>query len=157
MNTSQDYPRAGLLRRLAALLYDAFLVAAIWMLLGFIVQFFFGPESNQVVGDRVQTNPVQGTILFILMLASCTLFYCYFWMRSGQTLGMLAWRLRVENEDGFTLTLSQALRRFALAWPAFLLFGLGYLWLYVDAQGDALHDRWSGSRVVVVPRDHRPF
>lgn len=156
-SSQQSHPRAGLLRRLAALLYDAFLVAAIWMLLGYIVQLFFGPESNQVVGDRVETNPVQGAILFSLMLGSCALFYCYFWIRSGQTLGMLAWRLRVEDGQGNNISARQALLRFVLAWPAFLLLGLGYFWLYLDNKGDALHDRWSGSRVVVVPRAHRPF
>ncbi|SVC33493.1 uncharacterized protein METZ01_LOCUS286347, partial [marine metagenome] len=29
------HPRAGLWRRIAALLYDGFLIAAIWVLLGF--------------------------------------------------------------------------------------------------------------------------
>jgi len=155
--TTENLPRAGLLRRLAALLYDAFLVAAILWLVGSIVQIFFGPESNQLVGDRVETNPVQGAILFTLMIGSFVLFNCYFWMRSGQTLGMLAWRLRVEDQQGKNVSLAQALLRLALAVPSLLVFGLGYLWLYLDKQGDAAHDRLSGTRVVVVPRSHRPF
>ncbi|MBT5718876.1 MAG: RDD family protein, partial [Gammaproteobacteria bacterium] len=32
------------MRRMAALLYDGFLVAAIWMVLGFALQLFVGPE-----------------------------------------------------------------------------------------------------------------
>ena len=44
-----ELPRAGLLRRLAALLYDMFLVAAIWMLLGFILQLIIGTDNNQII------------------------------------------------------------------------------------------------------------
>lgn len=152
-----DYPRAGLWRRLAALLYDAFLVAAIWMLLGYIVQFAFGVDSNQVIDGQVQTNPVQDAVLFTLMLGSCFGFYCYFWIRSGQTLGMIAWRLKLITNENELVTIFIALKRFLLAWPAFFALGIGYLWLYVDKQGDALHDKLSGTKVVLVPRSHRPF
>lgn len=151
------YPRAGLWRRLAALLYDGFLVAAIWMFLGYIVQFIFGVDSNQLVDGRVQTDPIQDVVLFTLMLGSAAGFYCYFWLRSGQTLGMLAWRLQVQNRHGGKLSLQQALWRFVLAWPAFFAAGLGYLWLYLDSNKDAVHDRLSGTKVVLVPRTHRPF
>ena len=40
-----DFPVAGLWRRLAALLYDGFLVAAIWMVLGYLIQFAFGTDT----------------------------------------------------------------------------------------------------------------
>lgn len=152
-----DLPRAGLLRRLAALVYDAFLVAAIWMLLGYIVVAIFGTESNQVVNEQVQTDPIQDVILFTLMVASCTGFYLYFWLRSGQTLGMLAWRLRLEDRDGSLVTPVQGLKRFFAAWPAFFCLGIGYFWLYFDGNGDTLHDRLCRTRVVLVPRSKRPL
>ncbi len=152
-----ELPRAGLLRRLAALLYDAFLVAAIWMLLGYIVVAIFGTESNQVINEQVQTDPVQDFVLFTLMVASCTGFYLYFWLRSGQTLGMLAWRLRLENIDGTLVTPTQGLKRFIAAWPAFFCLGIGYFWLYFDANRDTLHDRLCKTRVVLVPRSKRPL
>ncbi|MCG8413908.1 MAG: RDD family protein [Pseudomonadales bacterium] len=151
------YPRAGLWRRLAALLYDAFLVAAIWMLLGYVVQLLLGVDSNQVVDGQVQTDPLRDALLFSLMLGSSFGFYCYFWMRSGQTLGMIAWRLKVVGQDNELLSISSALKRFLLAWPAMLLFGAGYLWLYFDENKDAMHDRLSKTKVLLVPRSHRPF
>ena len=151
------WPRAGLWRRLAALLYDAFLVAAIWMLLGFLVQLGFGVDGNQVVDGRVHTEPHRDGLLFSLMLASCAGFYCYFWTRSGQTLGMMAWRLQVVGRDNRLLTPGRALQRFVLAWPALLAGGAGYLWLYLDPNGDALHDRLSRTKVVLVPKSRRCF
>ncbi|MFM1896690.1 MAG: hypothetical protein RLZZ385_1764 [Pseudomonadota bacterium] len=145
-------PTAGLLRRLGALLYDSFLVVAIWMLIGYTVQLFVGPDTSTLVDGRVQTDPVLDALLFTLMLGSCVGFYAWFWCRGGQTLGMLAWRIKVVNHQGGLISLPQALLRFVLAWPAFLCLGMGYLWLYVDPNGDALHDRLSRTRVIVLPR-----
>ncbi|WP_284450395.1 RDD family protein [Spongiibacter tropicus] len=153
---SSDYPRAGLWRRLAALLYDGFLVTAIWFLLGYLMQLVFG-TGNELVDGQVQTNALQSNLLFALMLASASGFYIWFWTRSGQTLGMIAWRLRAQSVDNHLLSPQQGLVRWLLAWPSFACFGLGFLWLYLDPNGDALHDRWSGSKVVVLPKSHSPF
>lgn len=152
-----NLPRAGLLRRLAALLYDGFLVVAIWFLLGYLMQLFVGPDTNRLVDGQVQTDPLLDSILFPMMVLSAIGFYTWFWMQSGQTLGMIAWRLRTESTQGGLINLRQALLRWSLAWPAFLLLGAGYLWLYLDPNGDALHDRLSGTKVVLLPKSHRPF
>jgi len=142
---------------MAALLYDAFLVAAIWMLVGFVVELIAGTDSNQLVDGRVQTDPLVSNILFILMLASSSGFYLWFWTRSGQTLGMIAWRIKLVDDHEQLINLRQGIVRFLAAWHAFFLFGSGYLWLYIDTNGDALHDKFSKTRVVVVPKSHRPF
>lgn len=155
--TAAELPAAGLWRRLAALLYDGFLVVAIWFLLGYIMQAIFGSDSNQLVDGQVQTDPLQDSILFTLMLASALGFYGWFWVRSGQTLGMIAWRIRTQTRDGHLISPRQALLRWLLAWPSFICLGLGYLWLYVDSNGDAAHDRLSGTRVVLLPKSYRPF
>jgi len=150
-------PSAGLLRRLAALLYDGFLVVAIWMLIGFLVQLVVGPDTSELVDGTVQTDPVLDGVLFLAMIASTTAFYLWFWCRSGQTLGMLAWRLRVQDPNGHLLQPSRALLRLVLAWPAFFCLGLGYLWLLVDSNGDAAHDRLSKTRVVLLPKEFQPL
>lgn len=150
-------PRAGLLRRLAALLYDMFLVAAIWICLGFPLQLAFGPDANRLVDGGVEINPVLERLLLVMMISSAAAFYIWFWQRTGQTLGMIAWRIRVLNVDNRLLRPRQGLIRFLAAWPAFWLFGLGYLWRYVDPEGDALHEKLSGSKTVVLPRHARPF
>jgi len=154
---SQTYPRAGLLRRLAALLYDAFLVAAIWMLLGFMLQLLVGPDTSQLVDGRVQTDPLLDNILFLLMVTSAFGFYLWFWTRSGQTLGMIAWQIRVESLDGSLISPVQGLIRFLAAWPSFFMLGLGFVWLYIDPRGDTVHDKLSSSRVVLLPKSHKPF
>lgn len=149
-------PVAGLLRRLAALLYDAFLVAAIWMALGAAIQFTFG-ITNQLVDGHAQTDPIIGAILFVGMVVSAAGFYIWFWMRTGQTLGMLAWRIQVVSSDGSRLNLKQALLRWVLAWPSFFSLGVGYLWHYIDKHGNAIHDILSGTQVIVVAKGGRSF
>ena len=152
-----DFPRAGLLRRLASLLYDMFLVTAIWFVLGYLIQFFFGAENNQIINGQIETDPFIDALYFFLMVSSCICFYGWFWMRSGQTLGMLALRLRVVSLTGNPLTLSQILVRWCSAWPSFFVFGLGYFWIFLDRKGDAFHDKLSKSKVIVIPKSQRPF
>ena len=142
---------------MAALLYDSFLVLAIWMLLGFIFQFFTGIGHTQITDGQLEKNSYLSNLLFSLMIFSCVSFYCWFWLKSGQTLGMLAWRLRLETINGDILTTQQVLVRWFIAWPSFLFFGLGYLWRYLEENGDTFHDKFSGTKVVLIPKSERPF
>ena len=152
-----ELPGAGLARRLAALLYDCFLIGAIWMLLGFVVQLYTGTGNNSLVDGQVQTNPTIDNLLFLLMLASCMVFYFWFWLKSGQTLGMLAWRLRVQQLNGHTITFAQALKRFLAGWLSFGCCGLGYLWLLIDPKRETWHDKLSNTRVVLLPKEYQPL
>ena len=126
------------------------------MLLGFIFQQIFGIE-NRVIDGQVMTDPIADNLFFILMILSCFIFYSWFWMRSGQTLGMLAWRIRVDSIDQGKISFIQAIVRLLAAWPAFFILGLGYLWIFFDNQGDAVHDKLSRSKVIVLPKSHSPF
>ncbi|MFB0987880.1 MAG: RDD family protein [Gammaproteobacteria bacterium] len=154
---SEPLPTAGLMRRLAALLYDGFLVVAVWMVLGFILQLIVGTQSNKLVDGVVQTDPLLDALLFTIMVASGSGFYIWFWTKSGQTLGMIAWRIKLESLDGGLINFKQGVIRYIAAWPAFFLLGLGYLSIYLDSNGDAAHDKVSRSKVVVLPNSHRPF
>ena len=98
------------------MLYDAMLVLAIWLLTLFI-------------GVAVHNGPILGpfvqTILFVEMFS----FFAYFWVWRGQTVGMLAWALRLETSDGAPMRLGQALLRFV---GAMLSFADARPWLPVD-------------------------
>ena len=56
---------------MAALLYDVFLVAAIWMLLGYTFQLFTGVENTQIIDGKVVSYPNVDNLLFSLMLLIC--------------------------------------------------------------------------------------
>ena len=94
-----------------------------------------------------------GTLAFqLIVLLVLFLFFGSFWVYGGQTLGMRAWRLRVEGREGGPVDWPQASRRFAAAFLAWLPMGAGVLWLIIDRDGLAWHDRLSGTRVVLLPK-----
>lgn len=148
--TTAPYPTAALPRRLASIVYDAFLVIAISMLYGALVLavqvLVFGP------GEKDYQPTVEGPLFQLGWYLSIAVFYYYFWRKSGQTAGMRAWRLKLVNEGGDRASPTQCAIRILLAPFSLLLFGLGYLWCLVDKNGDAIHDKLSGTRVVVEPK-----
>ncbi|MDZ7851386.1 MAG: RDD family protein [Halomonas sp.] len=142
---------AGLGRRLGAMLYDGLLVLAIWIVLASahlaVVRLVL-----DVPADQVGTGFAQVISLRLLMGFSAFAFFAFFWTRGGMTLGMQAWRLRVQTRDGCSITGLQALQRFLVAGISLAVFGLGYLWLLVDAEKRSWPDIASGTRVVVLPK-----
>jgi len=145
---------AGLGRRLGGMLYDAFLVAAIWLLVAVahlvVVRFGFG-----VAAESLGTGLGQRLTLQALLLASAFAFFAFCWRRGGMTLGMQAWRLRVQTPDGRPISLAQSLIRYAVAWLSLAAFGLGYLWVLLDRERRSWPDIASGTRVVVLPKPSR--
>ena len=152
MNESGRLPPAPLWRRLAAMLYDSFLVIAIWILVAFLVLSAFGIEqARSIEGEAVVLDPLYRWTLFSAMLLSAFAFFSVFWMKSGQTLGMQAWKIRVQNADGSALALRQCLIRCVAAPVSLGLLGIGYFWMFFDAERRTVPDLLSGSEVVRVP------
>lgn len=131
---------AGLGRRLGAMIYDALLLLAVWMLIGFV-----GVALNQ---GEANESPLFQAVLFLATFV----FFAFFWMRGGMTLGMQAWRLRVQTRDGVSIGLWQSLVRFLVAGVALLACGLGYWWILFDGEKRSWPDLASGTRVVVLPK-----
>lgn len=132
---------APFLKRLAALFYDSLLLLALLMLATALA---FWLKGGVV--------PAQSPWFRLYLLLVAGLFFVGFWVAHGQTLGMQTWRLRVQRRDGQPLGWWQALWRFLLAVPSVGLFGIGLLWILIDRERLALHDRLSGSRVIVLPK-----
>lgn len=137
-------PAAAPLRyRLLAMLYDGLLMLAIWTTT--IVALV------TIVGDAVLGAWVR-SVLFI----ECYLFFAFFWCRRLQTLGMLAWRLRLRSlADADTFTPAQALKRFVGGLLSFATLGLGFFWMCFDRDRRSWPDRLSGSVVVREPKRRR--
>jgi uncharacterized RDD family membrane protein YckC len=134
----------GLARRLAACLYDSLVLFAVLMVAG----------AAWVALSRAPAAP--GDWWFrAYLLAVAAVFYGSFWRR-GETLGMRAWKLRVVAADGRPPGWDRALLRFASALLSWAVLGLGFLWVLVDRERLAWHDRLSGTRLVVrEPRRER--
>lgn len=135
---------AGLVRRLAAMVYDALLVAAVAMIAVAITLPFSGGEA---VADHAG---LQRTAMQIWIVFVTGGFFVWFWVHGGQTLGMKAWRMRVVRADGTPLRWRDAVLRLAWAVPSLAAAGLGLLWMVFDRERLALHDRLSHTRVVIL-------
>ena len=85
-------------------------------------------------------------LLFVVTFA----FYGWFWTHGGQTLGLRAWRLRVERIDGQPVSWRDATKRFAASAVLLVPPGLGLLWMLIDNQKACWNDRLSGTRIVSV-------
>jgi uncharacterized RDD family membrane protein YckC len=138
---------AGFGRRLAALLYDSVLLAAL------LVVFTSGAVF---LNHRRAIEPATaGAWVYVYragLLGVIAGYYLLNWTRSGQTLGMRAWHLRAVTAAGRSLSLKAAALRFVCGVLAWAPAGLGVLWLYFDPEHLALHDRLSNTRVVHLER-----
>lgn len=139
-NTLANYSKISIWRRLAALSYDSFIVFCLWLLAtAFIVPF----TADHII--KPHNIPYQ-----LLLILICFSFFCWFWMRGGQTIGMLAWRIKLVNKNKQPITFKQVIIRWLLAIPCLLFFGVGLLWSLLDKRGLSLHDRWSNTMLIVV-------
>jgi uncharacterized RDD family membrane protein YckC len=136
-------PHPTLWRRLAALSYDLLLLLA-------VLFFAFIPVALLLEGSEKQGGFNPFTTLYLLWV--CFLFFGWFWTHGGQTLGMRAWRLRVQTLEGDGLDWPHALMRFLAGLAALLPFGLGFLWSLLDHDRLALHDKFSKTVLVVLPK-----
>jgi uncharacterized RDD family membrane protein YckC len=155
MSNSQPLPTAGILRRLAAIVYDSMLVFSILfaatlpsLLLDKTAD--SGIDNGQVVHEL---HPLVSGLLFQLyLLVIVVAFFCWFWRKNGQTLGMQAWRLQLEDMNGNRISFTQCLQRLAGATISCLCLGAGYWWILIDKNSLSWHDHWSKSRIVVLAK-----
>ncbi|WP_018950497.1 RDD family protein [Thioalkalivibrio sp. ALMg11] len=102
--SSVDGQPTSLLRRLSAIIYDALLLIAIWMVLGLLVV---------VLGNT--TGLYSPRAHFVLNLIVAWGFFYWFWTRTGQTLGMQAWNIQLRTEGGHAVHAWQATLRYLVA------------------------------------------
>jgi uncharacterized RDD family membrane protein YckC len=85
----------------------------------------------------------------IYLLSVCGVYFVFCWTRTGQTLAMKTWRMRLVGEDGRVLSVGRAIRRYLFAVPG-MLSGISLLWAPFDRNRQFLHDRLAGSRIIRV-------
>ena len=148
MTDSPDTPQsAGVLRRLGAMFYDLLLVIALMMVVTAVLLPLTGGEA--ITDERYGAWEYAYRALLVIVVI---VFFGVFWTRRGQTLGMTAWRLRIQREDGSLLTWLDVFKRLGAAVVSLCLAGIGYWWIWIDRDRLAWPDRWTGTRVVVLPK-----
>lgn len=137
----------GLLRRIAAMLYDSLLLLALWFL---ATVPFIAVEGGESI------EAASGLMYYLYQLTLVLVAYAFFvgfWCHRGRTLGMQSWGLQLQAADGTLPSLGAATLRFFAALLSWLPLGLGFLWQIWDADHLTWHDRLSGTRLVYYPRN----
>jgi uncharacterized RDD family membrane protein YckC len=142
-----DGASVGFGRRAAALVYDAFLLAALLMI--FTAGALPFTHGAAIIPANAGAWAYVYRLGLVLVIAG---YYVLNWLRSGQTLGMRAWRIRAVTARGGALHWRQAILRACFGLLAWAPAALGVLWLYLDPGHLALHDRFSKTRIVRLAR-----
>lgn len=141
MNTASS-DRAGLRRRLASLSYESLLVLGVLSVAFLLPQLALGMAAGIVL-----PGPVMVIHVFLVLGA----YFIWYWRRSGQTLAMQTWKLKLVAHDGSAPATRQLVLRYCLCWPSLLFYGAGLLWALLDRDRQFLHDRLAGTRIIFVP------
>jgi uncharacterized RDD family membrane protein YckC len=119
-------------------------------------------------------------LTFIYLYAVLGMYFVWYWTKSGQTLAMQTWRIRMIGQNGYKLTKRQALWRYVFGslwilpcvvlqfifhlekWQIIeMLFAVAlFLWplsIYLDRripiERQGLPDRFAGTRLVELPKN----
>ncbi|XPF93820.1 RDD family protein [Colwellia sp. RE-S-Sl-9] len=151
-----DFPRAGFRRRVACWVYDFLTAVAVYMVAGlisFCIFIFFNHLGFIDMGEYEHLIDVQensflySSLIYLWNFFWVAFFFVWFWARSGQTIGMKAWRLRVQNQDGSLISKTTGIKRLL---PT--LMGLGNLAVIFDRKNKlSLQDRFTQTEVVLLP------
>ena len=148
---------APLWRRVAAMVYDGLLIMALLFMAGFLNLFIqlqiFGNERLMAMTE--QGYNLGGPVFYCSLLVMVYGFFGFFWTRSGQTLGMQAWRIKIVTPDNQLITPWQSIIRFTTATVALTLAGIGLLWALIDRQKRSWQDVASSSRVILLEKPRK--
>lgn len=96
----------GLVRRLAAFVYEGVLLFGVTMIAGLVY-----------AGVTQQRHALQGRIgLMAFLFGVFGIYFVWFWSHGGQTVAMKAWHIRLVTAAGAPVSRARATLRYLLSW-----------------------------------------
>jgi uncharacterized RDD family membrane protein YckC len=132
-------------RRLACVVYEAFLLSAVILALTF---------PYVVLTQHLAPEFARAGLQFYLLLVSAG-YFTIFW-RKGQTLAMKTWNLKLVDANGDRASWGILLRRFLFSCLNLACLGLGWWGALFRNDRQFLHDHFAGTRIIVAPPPRRP-
>lgn len=160
-NSLRERP-ASLPLRLAAMTYEGVLLFGVTFAVAFALL--------SALGWTYPLRPAQRMVLQLVLFFAIGIYFVWCWTRSGQTLALKTWKLRVVGPGDDKVSTSRAVARYLLSWHLFLpglavlafvplgraaalaALASGFALLLLPALWDRdrrlLHDRWTRTRVL---------
>lgn len=135
--------RTGIILRLAVITYDLLLLAGVLFASYAVIFSIF-----LLLPENIQESSITKNFQFLLLVFLAYLFYGWFWVKGGQTLGMKAWHLYLIDENGKFLTWKAAFIRFVVAIISTACLGMGFTWILVNRKKKTWHDLASKSQLI---------
>ena len=150
---------AGFASRLLAMIIDAVILVLVYIGLTWFISVsvkllpigrVFGFSLSALLGQEGSGQLVSTETVIAVFTLSTIIYYVFFWMMTGQTLGMIFLGLRVVTIEGRRLTVWRAIIKFIGFIIAALPFFLGFAWILVDNRRQGWHDKIAGTYVAYV-------
>lgn len=136
---SQSTKAPSLMKLGASLLYELLTMIAIVFVSAAVFLLLFGDASTGFKRFGLQ----------LFLWAVLGAYYTWCWIKSGQTLAMQAWKIKLVNEHNQLVDWKLSLIRYVLATLSLTVLGLGFLWAIVDREHLFLHDRLLNTKLVL--------
>lgn len=134
--------KASFLQRSAAWLIDQAALSIIYSLAAAAIGMIVGALANS--GIRVPNLILAPSLIVfsVVPVLGHFLYFGYLWSQRERSIGMGVMNIRVVQPDGHSLSFVMAGLRGSLGYfLSGLVFGLGYLWFFVDEQQKTWHDK----------------
>lgn len=151
--THAEFPRATLVKRLAAMTYDVLVAVAVAMCAGMLITVILiillehgvlDMQGKVHTTEVIQTSTLYSYVIQTWVLLWVTGFFLWFWKHGGQTIGMRAWRLKIQSTNEHPIGYPRALLRMVTS-----LGGISTLWIICNPKKKlGLQDIASGTEIV---------
>jgi uncharacterized RDD family membrane protein YckC len=125
--------KVPLLRLFGAILYDFLLVFSLVFSLG-------------ILGVAFKLE--QELVFWVITLPASFFYFVYSWVKTGQTLGMKSWRIKIQNATYKTASI-----RFFASIFSWIIFGFGYFYVLFNKNNLSLHDKISNTFLIYLPKN----
>ena len=123
---------------MAIIVYDFVIVISLLML-ATLLAMFAGFGGRTAMQDPAYT-------VYLLSIWFFYLAWC--WHKGGMTVGMRAWRVKIEDESGNRPGWGKSTIRFLASLLSAAAVGIGFAWALLDSRKRSWHDILSGTRLI---------
>ena len=148
---------SGFISRAIAYIIDVILISVVilmtYWLTSQLLQYFVHINVGACVPiqgfDLIRITCHASTwMLNIFAIGFTPIYFLFFWILAGQTIGQSLLGIRVVRLNGRRMTFLSGIRRLLGYLACLLSLGIGFLWVLIDDRRQGWHDKFAGTCVI---------